>query len=62
MNRKICIYCGGYNLIADRSLGGKIICKNCGSSSFRNKGFSITKNKKYLLIIIFLTVLLIVIL
>ena len=25
-----CNYCGSYRLLADRALGGKLICRDCG--------------------------------
>ena len=62
MKNKICIRCGGSNLISDRSLGGKIICTNCGSSNFKVNNFKYTKNKKLIYLIILLVVILIIIL
>ena len=52
MITKICINCGSSELVSDRSLGGKMVCFKCGSSSFRNKYFSLFRNKKtiYLLV------------
>ena len=58
---KICINCGSSDLVSDRSLGGKMVCFKCGSSSFRNKSFSSAGNKKIIYFIIALFVILIVI-
>ena len=63
MQNKICGVCGSSNLIADRSLGGKLFCGSCGSSSLRNKGLSVAgkKNKKLLYLILFLFVLILLV-
>ena len=61
MNNKVCLICGSTNLVSDRSLGGKIVCCNCGSSSFINKSHSPLKNKKIIYFVIGITILLIVI-
>ena len=59
--KKICLKCGGTGLISDRSLGGRIVCKRCGSSSIGYKNFSYFKNKNFLFLIIILVVFLIII-
>ena len=57
---KVCLNCGSTDLVSDRSLGGRMVCFKCGSSSFRNNSFSPIKYKMiiYFLIgfIIFLLV------
>ena len=61
--KKVCLKCGCQSFISDRSLGGKIVCKRCGSSSITYKGFQITKNRNFsFLIIIFVVFLIIIIL
>ena len=59
--KKTCLRCGCNSFISDRSLGGKIVCKRCGSSSISYKGFSLHKNKNFLYLIILFVVLLIII-
>jgi len=59
--KKICLRCGSNNFISDRSLGGKIVCKRCGSSSISYKGFSINKNKNLLYLIIIIVIFLIIV-
>ena len=58
---KICLNCGSSDIVSDRSLGGKMVCFKCGSSSFRNKSFSPIIKKKSIYIVIALIILLIVI-
>ena len=61
--KKICLKCGCNSFIYDRSLGGRIVCKRCGSCSIGYKGFLSLKNKNFLyLMIIFVIFLIIVIL
>ncbi len=48
MNNKVCRLCGSSYLISDRSLGGKIICGKCGSSTF--KDVAVLKFKKIYLL------------
>ena len=59
--KKICLRCGCNSFISDRSLGGRIVCKRCGSSSIGYKGFLSIKNKNFLYLMIILVVFLIVI-
>ena len=59
--KKICLKCGGNSLISDRSLGGRIVCKRCGSSSIAYKGFLPLKNKNFLYLLIIILVFLIII-
>ena len=59
---KICLNCGSSDLVSDRSLGGKMVCFKCGSSSFGRKSFSRIQNKKIIYFLIALIVLLLVIL
>ena len=49
---KVCFNCGCSSLVSDRSLGGKIVCSKCGSSSFKNKSSSFLKTKKFVFIVI----------
>ena len=60
-SNKVCLICGSSDLVSDRSLGGKMVCFKCGSSSFRNKSYSPLRNKKIIYIVIAVIVLLIVI-
>ena len=60
-SNKICVNCGSAELVSDRSLGGKMVCFKCGSSSFRNKSFSPLINKKVVYFVIALIILLLVI-
>ncbi|AAP99931.1 Zn-ribbon protein [Prochlorococcus sp. SS52] len=41
MGEKICLRCGSRKLIADRSLGGRIVCSACGATAFKSQNFSI---------------------
>tara|TARA_Y100000991_G_C21789206_1_gene270586 strand:- start:404 stop:595 length:192 start_codon:yes stop_codon:yes gene_type:complete len=59
-SNKICLNCGCSNLVSDRSLGGKMVCFKCGSSSFRNRTFSPFGNKKTIYFVIALIVLFII--
>ncbi len=59
--KKVCSRCGCKSFISDRSLGGRIVCKRCGSSSIRNNGFASPKNKNFLFLTIVFVVLVIVI-
>ena len=49
---RVCLNCGSSLVVADRSLGGKLVCFKCGSSSFSTKSFRNFKNKKVFLIVI----------
>ena len=49
---KVCFNCGCSSFVSDRSLGGKIVCSKCGSSSFRNKSSSFFKTNKFVFIVI----------
>ena len=60
-SNKICLNCGSSDVVSDRSLGGKMVCFKCGSSSFRNKSFSPFVNKKFIYFVIALIILLLVI-
>ena len=65
MRKSICNYCGSSNLIADRALGGKLICRDCSRplSSTKNYKFPIKKNNHLSLItIFFLSIIVVVIL
>ena len=58
---KICLNCGSSDLVSDRSLGGKMVCFKCGSSTFKNKSLLPWFNKKVIYFAIALIVILIVI-
>ncbi|ABM71983.1 Hypothetical protein P9515_07741 [Prochlorococcus marinus str. MIT 9515] len=60
-SNKICLNCGSSDLVSDRSLGGRMVCFKCGSSSFRNKSFSPLKNKNFIYFVIALIIFLIVV-
>ena len=60
-SNKICLNCGSSDLVSDRSLGGKIVCSRCGSSSFKKKSFSPQENKRLFYFLIALIILVIVI-
>ena len=60
-SNKICLNCGSSDVVSDRSLGGKMVCFKCGSSSFKNKSFSPLRNKKIIYFVIALIILLLVI-
>ena len=61
-SKRICGRCGSSNLISDRSLGGKIVCMNCGSSFIKTKGIINSGNKYfYFLLFIFLAIFLVII-
>ena len=59
-----CLYCGSYNLRADRALSGRLVCTSCGNpygvkKAGRNniktfKSFSL--NKKYCLLLCLLII------
>ena len=60
---KICGRCGSDNLISDRSLGGKIICVKCGSSTLKTRGLINANNKKlfYFILIIMIIFLIVIV-
>ena len=58
---KICGKCGSNYLISDRSLGGKLICVKCGSSSIKTKSFAIQENKKFVYLVLIILVVFIII-
>ena len=60
-SNRICLNCGSSDLVSDRSLGGKIVCFKCGSSSFKTKSISPLKNTKIIYLILGFIVLLIII-
>ena len=60
-NMNVCQNCGCTELVSDRSLGGKLVCSRCGSSSFRSTSFSPIRNKKIIYFIIGFIVLLIIV-
>ncbi len=58
---RVCFNCGGSSFVSDRSLGGKIVCSKCGSSSFKRKSSSFFKSKKFVFLAIAIAILVIVI-
>ncbi|MBW3073077.1 hypothetical protein CU313_04240 [Prochlorococcus marinus str. MU1404] len=58
---RVCFNCGCSSFVSDRSLGGKIVCSRCGSSSFKNKSSSFLKSKKFVFIAIALVIFIIII-
>ena len=58
---RVCFNCGSSALVSDRSLGGKIVCSKCGSSSFKNKSSSFLKSKKLVFLAIAIAIFIIVI-
>ena len=60
---KVCLNCGSSSLVSDRSLGGKIVCSKCGSSSFRNtfdmKSYSFFRSNKLIFLAIGIALLII---
>ena len=62
--KKICLRCGCNSFISDRSLGGRIVCKRCGSSSIGYmgyEGFLSLKNKNFLYLMIIVVVVFVII-
>ena len=49
---RFCLNCGSSTFVSDRSLGGKMVCSKCGSSSFKYKSSSIFKSKKLIFLAI----------
>ena len=58
---RVCFNCGSSSFVSDRSLGGRIVCSRCGSSSLKNKSSSFLKSKKLVYIAIAIVILIIVI-
>jgi len=58
---KICANCGSSDVVSDRSLGGRMVCFRCGSSSFKNKSFSPRQIKKIAYFLIALIILILVV-
>ena len=58
---KVCFNCGSNSFVSDRSLGGKIVCSKCGSSSFRRKSSSFFKRKKFIFLAFGLAILIMII-
>ena len=69
MDSKFCNRCGGKNLIADRALAGRLVCRDCGTPQsnrsiqmkyqVRNK-FNLRSNRLLIISLIFLLSLIIV--
>ena len=58
---KFCLNCGNSSFVSDRSLGGKLICVKCGSSSIRYKSSFSIKNKSIIYLFIGILILIIII-
>ena len=58
---RICFNCGGSSFVSDRSLGGKIVCSKCGSSSFKNNSHSFLKGKYLIFLAIGIAIFIIII-
>ena len=64
MNTKSCQICGSTKLIADRALGGRLICSICGSSEIKSTSQFISSKlvtSKLNIIILFFTAIIIII-
>ena len=64
MYNKKCLICGSQNIKADRSLGGRMVCSNCGSlkikeNKINNYFFNIRKDFKSAIIFIFIILIII---
>ncbi|WP_032526092.1 hypothetical protein [Prochlorococcus marinus] len=57
---RVCFNCGSSSLVSDRSLGGKIVCSKCGSSSFKNKSSSFLKRKNLIFLAIVIAIFIII--
>ena len=57
---KFCLNCGSSAFVSDRSLGGKIICSKCGSSSFRKKSSSFFNVRNLILLAFGIAILIII--
>ena len=58
---RVCLNCGSASLVSDRSLGGKIVCSKCGSSSFRKKSYSFFNSKNLIFLAIAIAIFIIII-
>ena len=58
---RVCFNCGSSSLVSDRSLGGKIVCSKCGSSSFKKKSSPVFKSKKLIFLAIAIAIFIIII-
>ena len=58
---RVCFNCGNSSLVSDRSLGGRIVCSKCGSSSFKKKSSSFLNSKKLVFLAIAIAIFIIVI-
>ena len=58
---KVCLNCGSSSLVSDRSLGGRIVCSKCGSSSFKKKYSSFFKSKNLIFLAIGIAIFIIII-
>ena len=56
---RVCLNCGSTSLVSDRSLGGRIVCSKCGSSSFRKKSYSFFNRKNLIFLAMALAIFLI---
>ena len=58
---RVCFNCGGSTFVSDRSLGGKIVCSKCGSSSIKKNSSSFLRSKYLVFLAIAIAILIIVI-
>ena len=58
---RVCLNCGSSTFVSDRSLGGKIVCSKCGSSSIKIKSSPFLRRKNLLFILLAIIIFLIVI-
>ena len=58
---KVCLNCGSSDFVSDRSLGGRMICSKCGSTTFGNKSLSPFRNKKIIYLLIGIVIFIIVV-
>ena len=60
-NIYVCVNCGSSEIVSDRSLGGRMVCSRCGSSTIKKGSFYSWNKKKIIYLFIGLFILLIII-
>ena len=58
--KRVCLNCGSYAFVSDRSLGGKMVCSKCGSSAFKNRSSSFLKRKNLIFLAIGIAIFIII--
>ena len=58
---RVCFNCGSSTFVSDRSLGGKIVCSKCGSSSIKIKSSLFFINEKLIYFAIGIAIFIIII-